>query len=145
MKKYILLSIVLLFAMGSIQAQEAKLVKSENNLSTASESLVGWKYLKHDFGKIPQGEPVTILFPFTNHTNEVIFLDNVRTSCGCTAPTWTKDPILPGETNEIELTYNSKTSGAFVKTAKVFFRDVKEPQTIVIKGDVIPEKASSGE
>jgi hypothetical protein len=57
---------------------------------TASEVLLS-RESSYDFGKIPQGKPVTHVFEFTNTSKDSIKLDEVRASCGCTTPEWSKE------------------------------------------------------
>ena len=52
---------------------------------------------KHDFGKIPQGKPVTTEFVFTNIGKEPLILSEVRPTCGCTIADYTKTPVKSGE------------------------------------------------
>ncbi len=63
----------------------------------ATESL-SLKETEFDFGKIPQGKPVTHVFEFTNTGTTPFSLENVQASCGCTTPVWNKDVVAPGAT-----------------------------------------------
>ena len=133
MYKSLLASIALIaFLMNGLAAQE--FVSNET-----SDQLVKWKSTTHDFGEIKQGNPVSVDFAFENVSDEPIFIDNVRTTCGCTAPTWSKDPIAPGESAFIELEYNAKKEGPFNKPARVYLSGKKEPVMIYIKGKVVPK------
>lgn len=79
----------------------------------------GIKFSKstHDFGDIYQGDVSTHTFTFTNTGSAPLILANVQTTCGCTAPEWTKDPILPGADGSIKVVYNS--SGKMGKQNKI--------------------------
>ena len=61
----------------------------------------------HDFGKIIEGETVAFDFKFTNSGKSDLVIVNASTSCGCTVPTYTKDPIHPGGHGTIKVTFNS--------------------------------------
>lgn len=75
---------------------------------------------EHNFGNIPEGPAVSTDFEFKNTGKEPIVLSNVQASCGCTTPTWTKDPILPGKTGKVTATYNTQgRPGNFVKTITI--------------------------
>ncbi|MBP9932351.1 MAG: DUF1573 domain-containing protein [Chitinophagaceae bacterium] len=75
---------------------------------------------EHNFGNIPEGPAVSFDFEFKNVGREPIVLSGVQASCGCTTPTWTKDPVLPGKTGKITATYNTQgRPGNFVKTITV--------------------------
>ena len=75
---------------------------------------------EHAFGNIPEGPAVTYDFEFKNIGSEPIILSGVQASCGCTTPTWTKEPVAPGKTGKVSATYNTQgRPGSFVKTITV--------------------------
>jgi hypothetical protein len=61
----------------------------------------------HDFGSIAEGIKVSHDFEFTNTGDTNLLLVNVQASCGCTVPSWPKQPIKPGEKAKITVVYNS--------------------------------------
>ena len=65
------------------------------NASAQTSSKAEFKFVeeKHDFGKIPQGKPVTTEFVYTNIGEEPLILANVQTTCGCTIADYTKTPV----------------------------------------------------
>ena len=87
-----------------------------------------------DFGKIPQGKPVTHIFEFTNSSTKPFALDNVQASCGCTTPVWNKDTIAPGETAKITVGYNAANEGPFTKPVTITYNGITKQ--IFIKGEV---------
>ncbi len=105
----------------------------------------------HDYGSIYLNGDGTYNFEFTNTGNEPLILSKPRSSCGCTVPQWPKEPILPGETNKIKVTYNTRKAGSFNKTVTIYSNS-KNKSTILlrIKGKVetkpaeaLPEKDNS--
>ncbi|MCF8294133.1 MAG: DUF1573 domain-containing protein [Chitinophagaceae bacterium] len=79
-----------------------------------------FKNEEHSFGNVPEGPSVSYDFEFTNISKEPIVLSNVQASCGCTTPTWPKEPIAPGKTSKITATYNTQgRPGPFTKTITV--------------------------
>ncbi len=78
-----------------------------------------------DFGKILQGDIVQYEFDFVNEGDETLEIDNVQTSCGCTAATvGEKDEYLPGEKGKIRITFNSNGKvGVIEKTVLVESND----------------------
>ena len=63
----------------------------------------------HDFGTFEEETgPVTHDFRFVNSGNEPLVLQNVRSTCGCTVPKYTREPIAPGDSGSIKVTYNPK-------------------------------------
>lgn len=100
----------------------------------AAES-INLKETEFDFGKIPQGKPVTHVFEFTNTGSTPFSLDNVQASCGCTTPEWNKDVVAPGATSKITVGYNAQNEGPFAKPVTITYNGNQVKQ-IIIKGDV---------
>lgn len=100
------------------------------------------KEASFDFGKIPQGRPVTHLFEVTNTSKEVIRLENVQTSCGCTTPEWSREPIKPGASTTIKVGYNGAGEGPFSKTVTIIYNNNQTKQ-VVISGNVYKAPATS--
>ena len=76
-------------------------------------------------------------FIFTNKGDLPLIINSVRASCGCTAPDWTREPVLPGKTWVIKAAYNTQIPGAFTKTITVYSNAVNSPVILTIKGDVL--------
>lgn len=95
-----------------------------------------------DFGKIPQGKPVTHKFYFTNIGKTPLILDNVQASCGCTTPVWSKEPVAPGATAKIDVGYNAASEGAFTKFITITYNGSQNKQ-VIIKGEVWKTPVSS--
>jgi hypothetical protein len=69
---------------------------------------MAWEVTEHDFGTITEGDEVTKIYTFENAGEAPLIIENVRPSCGCTAPSWTKTPIPVGGTGTVEVKFNSK-------------------------------------
>lgn len=97
----------------------------------------------HDFGKINEADGrVTTVFTFKNEGMTPLVVSNVRASCGCTTPKWTREPIEPGQTGELTVTYNpSGRPGRFQKTVTVTSNATEPSTRLYIKGEVIPKPA----
>jgi len=109
----------------------------------AQEAVITFEKDSHDFGRIHESDGrVTTVFKFKNEGMSPLILNNVRASCGCTTPKWTREPIEPGATGEITVTYNPNgRPGKFSKTITVS-SNAKEPtMRLYIKGEVIPKPA----
>lgn len=90
-----------------------------------------------DYGTIEQhGEPLRVL-KFTNTGTEPLVIKNARGSCGCTVPTWPKEPIMPGEESEIEVRYATNRLGKINKTIKITTNQGGDPQVIKVVGTVL--------
>ena len=88
--------------------------------TNANPEAMKFKKEEHNFGTIPEGPAVSFDFEFKNEGKEPIILSTVQASCGCTTPSWSKEPILPGKCSKITATYNTQgRPGNFVKTITV--------------------------
>lgn len=97
---------------------------------------------KHDFGTIRQEDgDVTAYFEFKNEGTAPLLISNVRTSCGCTRPTWPREPIEPGQSGTISATYRASTRpNYFSKTITVYSNDPnRQTITLTITGNVTPK------
>jgi hypothetical protein len=95
-----------------------------------------WETTNYDFGTTPvQGKPANAVFNLTNNGTTAVTITAVQTSCGCTSPSYTKEPIKPGEKGTVTLTYDSKISGFFSKSAVVRLNDGQK-YSLTIKGEV---------
>ena len=96
----------------------------------------------HNFGQIEWKRPVTVEYTITNTGNQPLVLTNVTTSCACSVADWTKEPIAPGKTGEVKVTYNPKgRPGPFYKTIAIYSNGEKGSFSLGIKGNVTPKEA----
>ncbi len=118
----------------------AAIVAFAMNAVAADGEAAKFEKVKHDFGTFSEAKgKVTHVFEFTNDTNAPIILQDVKASCGCTTPTWTKTPVAPGDKGQVEVTYNAKgRPGAFSKTITVTSNQGVTRLSIV--GEVLLEK-----
>ncbi len=107
----------------------------------AQQPVITFEKMSHDFGKINEADGrVTTIFTFRNEGMAPLVLSNVRASCGCTTPTWTKTPVEPGQTGDITVTYNPNgRPGRFQKTITVTSNASEPSVKLTIKGEVIPK------
>jgi hypothetical protein len=117
-------------------------IKAQENRPETDSSLILMES-SFDFGKIPQGRPVTHYFEVKNNGKEAFKLDNVQASCGCTVPEWDHEQVIePGKTAKIKVGYNAAAEGPFTKNITVTYKQDKYQQ-LTIKGEVWPTPASS--
>ena len=130
MKNLIAILFVGLISLGSF-AQEKKVAKIE------------FKTTVIDYGTIEKGSNGVRTFEFTNTGNAPLVISNVKSTCGCTVPKKPKDPIMPGETGEIEVKYDTKRVNPIRKNITVFSNAETPTVALKIKGLVIdPDKTS---
>lgn len=107
------------------------------------QPVITFEKTEHDFGKINEADGrVSVVFSFKNEGMAPLVLSNVRASCGCTTPTWTKEPVEPGQTGTITVTYNPNgRPGRFQKTVTITSNASEPTKKVYIKGEVIPKQA----
>lgn len=152
------------FALGMASCGDASSkVKNEGEVKTETASsaaadikadvvdaenapVFGFDKEKHDFGSIESGSSPKTKFTFTNTGKSPLIITNAKGSCGCTVPTWPKEPIAPGATGEIEVQFNSGTKkGPQTKTVTLTANTVPNTKVLTITAQIQPkpEEASS--
>ena len=128
MRKLLLASLMLVAGISTTFAQaQIKFDKSEYNFGTFSED-----------------SPVQkCTFTFTNVGDKPLVINQAAASCGCTIPTYTKNPIKPGEKGTVEVTYNGKTkfTGHFKKAITIRTNGVPEVTRLYIEGTMTESKS----
>ena len=89
-----------------------------------------------DYGTIEKGGEPLRKFKFTNTGNEPLIIKSAKGSCGCTVPKYPQEPIMPGESNFIEVRYDTQRVGMFTKTVTLETNEAANTHTLTIKGDV---------
>ena len=104
-----------------------------------SSQIVTWQgETEYEFGDLVQHQPEEVDFTFVNTSSDTLLIDNVRSTCGCTAPYWDLTPILPDSASQIRIKYDSYKAGYFHKKIKVFFNKQRKAERLSISGRVIP-------
>jgi len=92
---------------------------------------------EHDFGTLNQGDPAIYEFVFKNVGDEPLIITSAVGSCGCTVPSYSKEPVPPGGTGKIQVKYDSQRIGPINKTVTVTSNATNQPTvTLRIKGEV---------
>jgi len=93
-----------------------------------------------DYGVIEYNSDPFRYFNFTNTGTEPLIISNARGSCGCTVPTYPTDPIMPGETGQIKVKYDTKRAGSkFTKFVTLTTNEANPTRKLTIKGEVLPK------
>ncbi|MDR1592838.1 MAG: DUF1573 domain-containing protein [Prevotellaceae bacterium] len=128
MKKIVLFSL-LLFCGVTLFAQQKQVVEFTEKT--------------HDFGVVKEEvNRISYDFVFKNIHSTPVTLKSVKASCGCTTPAWSKEPIAPGQTGTITVTYSTAgRPGMFTKSIAVVLSNGSEDfnETLYIKGEVTPK------
>lgn len=125
MKKTLLIGMMLLISGALLAAKPiATFEKTEHNFGT----------LKEEVGS------VSYVFKVTNTGDKALLLKDVKTSCGCTTPEWSKQPIAPGKTGSVTVTYSTiNRPGPFDKTITIKTNTAEGSVILHIKGSVTPK------
>ena len=96
----------------------------------------------HDYGSVKEEVEVALSeFEFTNTGKTPVVIQRVITSCGCTTPSYTREPVLPGKKGKVKVAYNTiHRPGTFRKNVRVYTNVPDTVYTLTIKGSVIPMK-----
>ena len=128
MKKILLLATAFVFTLA-VQAQ------------SKVDSLIKMNFDTHDFGKVPQGTPVTYDFEIKNISNAPVVVENTWASCGCTTPEKITEPILPGKTARLKVQYNAAAVAPINKDVFIKIAGVETPKSVHISGEVLAPDA----
>lgn len=151
MKKFILmLAAVAFLGTYSASAQEtaskAKTEKKAKKAKLPKVEGVGMVFENEtiDYGTIDQGADGKREFVLTNNGNQPLVITNATGSCGCTVPTFPKEPILPGKSAVIGVKYDTNRVGAFTKTVTVTSNATAgASKVLTIKGTVNAKPAET--
>ncbi|MEP6674707.1 MAG: DUF1573 domain-containing protein [Ferruginibacter sp.] len=139
MKKIFAVAGLACFALGAYAQQPA----ISSTIVKPTEDGLTMKELDYNFGKIPQGKPVTHIFDVTNTGKDSLKISNVQASCGCTTPEWEHDKaVAPGGTTKITVGFNAAGEGPFNKVITITYNGVMSKQ-LTIKGEVWKTPAES--
>ncbi len=99
---------------------------------------------EHDYGTIENGANGVCEFTVTNTGNAPLIISNCKGSCGCTVPTWPKEPIAPGSSAKISVKYDTKRTGPINKSVTITSNATNAARKVVrIKGNVLPKPSGS--
>jgi hypothetical protein len=105
----------------------------------AAGAVATFEKIELDYGKIKKGSEPLRVFNFKNTGSEPLIISNAQGSCGCTVPTFPKEPIMPGQSSKIEVRYDTQRPGAFSKTVTLTTNEANPSRTLTIKGEVEAE------
>ena len=111
-------------------------------MSVSAQAVLKLDTTNHNFGKFDENTPVTHVFKFQNTGDEPLVIHQALSSCGCTIPKFTKDPILPGKSGEIKVTYNGKGKypGHFKKAITISSNASNKLVRLYIEGEMTEGK-----
>jgi hypothetical protein len=152
MKKLLLSAVAACMVLASCNqsaktADVADSASSKSTVSAATPTAIAnppgmkFKYVTHDFGKLPQGDKVTYKFNFINNGKSPLIIADAHASCGCTIPVWPKAPIKPGDSGQIVVTFSSIGKIGLQDKMVTIIANTNPPQNVVhLVGEVISKK-----
>jgi hypothetical protein len=149
MKKIVMLAVLTVFGVTVSNAQAAKTTKKAPAKTEAAKKAdtpkvegagIVFESETIDYGTIPHNADGKREFVFTNNGNKPLIISNAQGSCGCTVPTWPKEPIAPGAKGVIGVKYATDRVGAFTKTVTLTTNVTEPTKVLTIKGNVLPDE-----
>ncbi len=145
MKKIFLILFVLTinfvaFAQENADKNSKKVKENAENVEKRSSIL--FKNMVYDFGAMEKGGDASCTFSFKNISKNPVTITNVKTSCGCTAAEYSKEPIAKKKKGFINVRYDSNRVGKFTKTIKVYVDGSSTPIQLEIRGTILAPNAN---
>lgn len=137
MKKFsLILSLLFVMSINWAGAQTA----SVKTAATGADAAITMVKEKYDIGKVSQGSPVTFYMEFVNQTKKPLVVKNVMAGCGCTVPEKPTEPIMPGKTGKIKVSYSAPSAGPVNKDVEIYLAGYDEPKIVYFTGEVVAKK-----
>lgn len=129
-----------LMTMGSLFAQE---VKTDAIAPNPNAPEISFTKTVHDYGTLFVQGDGNCEFEFTNTGKEPLILSSVKSSCGCTVPSWPREPILPGKKESIKVKYDTGRLGPINKSITVMSNAKSSPVVLRITGNIVKKTEES--
>ena len=139
MKKIYFFLLIIFTTTNIIKAQEQITINYNAPIITFETELI-------DLGTFMQYDDPSSKceFIFTNTGKEPLIISKAKGSCGCTVPSWPKEPVMPGESGLIQVNYDEKRVGSFNKSITITSNAKNSPQIVKVKGKILAtEKKNS--
>lgn len=123
---------------ANVKALYYRIIKGEgsSDAPTQGRTTLSLSISEIDFGSMGMGEAQARKVRITNTGNELLVINDVTTSCGCTEVEFSREPVHPGQSTELIVRYNPDEKGFFSKTISIYSNAGTAPATIGIKGNV---------
>lgn len=116
------------------------LVFKANAQDTGSAPVISFKENSVDFKDIVQGQIVEHTFVLTNTGKSPLIISNVAATCGCTVPSWPKEPVAPGKSAEIKVSFNSSGKVGKQNSVVRIYSNASEPiEKVSLISNVLPK------
>lgn len=105
-----------------------------------NKAVIAFDTTTFNFGQINKGDNAECTFTFRNAGKVPLIISEVKASCGCTVPVWTKEPVKYQGIGYVKVRYNTSTTGVFNKTITVYSNGSNQAITLTLKGEVKKKK-----
>jgi hypothetical protein len=134
-----------LFLSGQVMLGQAGTLNDDSLEKQMSDGpLMSFTKMVVDYGDIKQNSDPLRVVEFTNTGTAPLVIQNARGSCGCTVPSYPKEPIMPGETSKIEIRYDTKRLGRINKTVTITTNEGGQPHVLKVIGNISKEAVEEG-
>ncbi len=139
-REIIIIILVILNAFIILSCSNKDVKQNSNKLTTEN---TGYPQIKfdttyHDFGTLIQGEKTAFTFRFKNTGTSDLIIYDAFSTCGCTVPEFSKEPISPGQNGKIEVVFNSEGKrGLQYKSVVLKLNTQIKEKTLTIKANVL--------
>ncbi len=133
MKKFIALTTIPMMAVVALFAQ-----------TPAQTDVIKWDKTSHDFGTVKMGPPAEVTFTFSNTGKTPVTILTAQPSCGCTTPTFTSTPVMPGKTGTVKASFGTEGRPGFFQKTVTVTMDNGSKQVLTISGTVNTDASGGG-
>ena len=144
MKKIFLSMVFVLYLGMGLMAQDATIAQ-DPTLAPANSNvpILTLDKMEYDYGVMYQNSNGNMYFVYTNEGQEPLIFSRVKSSCGCTVPKWSRQPLMPGQSDTLKIIYDTKRLGSFHKSITISSNASKPKVILKIKGKVIAEPSAA--
>jgi hypothetical protein len=144
MKKIILsFAIAAITAGGAMAQSQPTRQTSAPQVQAKTGPIISFEESEYNFGDISQGDVVEHTFKFKNTGTKPLVIDRIDVTCGCTTPTYSKEPIMPGKTGTVVAKFDSAGKLGNQKKAITVHTNTGEPVHVYIVTNIKEKQASS--
>jgi len=133
----------MILALSCTNHQNDKVAKT-NTIKEKGFPVIEFDTTYHDFGTLIQGEKASFSFKFRNTGTSSLIIKDAFSTCGCTVPDFSDEPVSPGAEGEIEVLFDSDgKQGLQYKTVTLKLNTKIEEKTLTIKANVLKNNYKS--
>ena len=127
-------------ASSKVKNENVKKAEKRDAEISKGAAMIEFDKTSFDFGTVAEGDVVNAEFTVTNAGKTDLIITKASPSCGCTVPTWPKEPIKPGESSKVIAKFNTNGKpNKQVKSITLFTNTAKGREILTIRGNVTPK------